>query len=363
MTHDWSLREEILIATHRWPVIILFGLVGVLLAWIISFMYPSQYRAKKELYVGINIYSNAASDTIPTGANMLQFTNADDFKNWQMANLDSLVKLDENINDTLLKLQAIDSYWDSVKPEELRAMLHVYWRNAGKWRLVADHNDPLRATQAVTTWEQVVIERIHTAIDSAQNAMKLDLELQSTIDLQNEIMAQIAGQSQIRASFYDWQLQASQWSKQEPVDQTIRQQIEGLIYQLNVNAVRENLLEDFPPPQAHASEYITYLQRAISILDQEILTLQGQSEALEKKKNALVDQFAATTAHSLGLSGNLVVDQVTNAPAEITSVRPSGVLILVGGALGIILWALIWTAKIVKKHQISQEAPNLEENA
>ena len=64
----------------------LFGLVGVLLAWTISFLCPSEYRATKEIYVGINIYPSEKNDSELQDADALQFTNSDDFKNWQMAN-------------------------------------------------------------------------------------------------------------------------------------------------------------------------------------------------------------------------------------------------------------------------------------
>ena len=64
MQHEWSPREEILAVTHRWPTILLFGLVGILLAWIIAFAFPTTYRATKELYVGINIYQIAGDEEL-----------------------------------------------------------------------------------------------------------------------------------------------------------------------------------------------------------------------------------------------------------------------------------------------------------
>ena len=51
---------------------------------------------------------------------------------------------------------------------ELADMLHVYWRNAGKWRLVAEHQDAARARQMVVVWEETAVQVIDTAILQAQ---------------------------------------------------------------------------------------------------------------------------------------------------------------------------------------------------
>ena len=354
MKHDWSLRHEILIATHRWPIILLSGLIGVLLAWIISFIFPSQYRATKELYVGINIIPTA-QDIDPAGISRLTFTNADDFKNWQMANLDSSVKMDRVLEITLQRLQTMDRYWEAVTVEELNHMLHVYWRNAGKWRLVAEHPDPLRAEQAILIWEEVVVENIHNAIEAAQSTMLLELQLRSIIDLQNELEIYIIEKSQSRELLEGWQIEAAQWPAQQAIDSTNRLNLETLLYQANSGAAWEKILAAFPSSQASSQEYVTFLNITISALDKEILTLQNQTRTLEKNKNDTLSKYAATSSNSLGLSSNLIVDQVTDEPAQITSVRPSGALILVGGLLGIIIWAFYWISGIVIQRPTNTE--------
>ena len=347
MAHDWSLREEILITTHKWPIILLSGLVGVLLGWILSFTCPSQHRATKELYVGINIYPG------------LQFTNADDYKNWQMANLDTLVKMDENVILTLDRLQASDEYWSEIGLVELRDMLHVYWRNAGKWRLVAEHKDPKRAVQAVLAWEQVVVERIHNAIEAAQNSMLFDHQLQSIVTKQTEINSQIAAQSEILSTLHDWQYTATQRPPQEIIEQAERQHLLQLLMQVNdiagsgysSPATWESVLQTFPPEYATASEYTSFIQLALSTLDQNIAILESQMAVLEKEKETASKNYTAATKNSLGLSASLVVDQVTNAPAELSAIRPSGVLVLIGGLLGLIFWAMIWISRVVSNHR------------
>jgi hypothetical protein len=92
-TIEWSFRDEILLITHRWPIILLFCLVGSLVGWIISFCSPSPHRATKELYVGLNVY-RATEDRNAAEHAGIQFSNPNDYKNWQMANLNSLIFMD-----------------------------------------------------------------------------------------------------------------------------------------------------------------------------------------------------------------------------------------------------------------------------
>ncbi len=52
----------------------------------------------------------------------------------------------------------------------------------GKWRLVAEHDDPVRAAQLLIAWQDVVVEQVHTAVAQAQSALLLNDELKATAD-------------------------------------------------------------------------------------------------------------------------------------------------------------------------------------
>src|SRR5512145_683587 len=118
MDLDWSLREDLLAAAHRWYEIIAFCLAGALLGALLAYLWPTPYRASRELYVGLNVYQ-AAQDRSASQVAGLVFLNANDYKNWQMASLNSVVFMDVIIDDTLARLQAINPYWTIIGREEL----------------------------------------------------------------------------------------------------------------------------------------------------------------------------------------------------------------------------------------------------
>ena len=111
--YEWSLREEILAAAHRWPEIVAFGLVGVLLGWALALLWPVPYQATLGLNVGLNVYH------IPEGQSLSGFDHSelrlvDDYKNWQLANLDTMVSTDRILDETLTRLRSQDEYWLGV---------------------------------------------------------------------------------------------------------------------------------------------------------------------------------------------------------------------------------------------------------
>ena len=41
----WNFRDEILAAAHRWYWVVASFLLGALLGWLVSFVWPAPYRA------------------------------------------------------------------------------------------------------------------------------------------------------------------------------------------------------------------------------------------------------------------------------------------------------------------------------
>ncbi len=108
MSEGLTLREYIVYATQRWPILVFFCLVGSLLGWGISLLYPSSVRATTELYVGLNLENNQSNNNSVSFAGP-RFTNADDYKNWQMANLNALVHMDEILDGDIVAVKSCRS--------------------------------------------------------------------------------------------------------------------------------------------------------------------------------------------------------------------------------------------------------------
>ncbi len=342
---EWSLREEILHTTHRWPVIVAFCLMGSLLGLATSYCLPTPHRATKELYVGLNV-SQATEDQNASEHAGLEFSDLNDYKNWQMANLNSFIFMDPVIRETLSQLKNLDPYWLGFDQNKLSGMLHSYWRNAGKWRLVAENANPRYAFQAVLTWEDVVVDQVHNAVYESQKIMILESQMKSLTLTQAESISRSAEIAQIRESLISWRADAIRQDLELPAKETDREFILQLFKQAIPDDSEQGLLDSFPSSKAPLKDYINWLDINFPLLDEQLLISQKQIATLEGKINEIASIYAESSRKSFGLSANLQVDKITNAQPVRTIVRPTGLLVLVGGILGLIAWTILWLTQI-----------------
>jgi hypothetical protein len=343
-TNTWSLREETLLVAHRWPIIVLCCLGGALLGWIVSLFWPSPYRATKELFVGLNIYPSEEYRYVADFAG-LQFGNTNDYKNWQMANLNSLIYMDEIIDETLARLQRTDLYWKDVSRDELVGMLHAYWRNAGKWRLVAEMNDAEHASQAVSVWHDVVISRVHKAVLASRDVMALDLQLKSTVSAHTQALARQSALIQNRDSLEALRKEIIQ-NPEAPVEDADRWLMLYLIADARFAPALKQLEANFPPSGAGVDQHLDWIDQALRSLDQEIQVSGSQAEEFEKRMAQMQTRYSEASQDSLGLSANLQVDKITDDLPRSSIVRPTSLFILIGGLLGLIAGVALWLVRI-----------------
>ena len=348
MKNEWSIRDEILNTTHQWPLIFSFCLVGILIGWGISIFWPTSYRVSKEIYVGINPYQ-ALTDRSASEHASVQFNNPDDYKNWQMANLNVLIQTDWMIDETLSNLQNQDDYWNKVGREDLARMLKVNWRNAGKWRLVAESDDPARAAQALAVWHDTVIKNVQNAVGEAQNTLVLDTQLQSFSSEQTRAISRLAELIQLRETVATHLKTASTRHADYQPSQDEHWELWYTVAQADLDQAWEPLLDAFPIDGSPASSYIDWLNQVNIVLDQDIRTLEAQSKALQVQIDETGARYKDASNKSFGLSGNLQVEKIRRRPPEQYAIRPTGLLILVGGILGLLLWIILWLVRITLK--------------
>ena len=341
-TNEWSFRDEALVATHRWYLIVLFCLVGALAGWLVSLVLPSPHRATKELFVGLNI-SRSADDRFAVEHAGLPILSANDYKNWQMASLNSVIYMDSVLDETLSRLRLVDPYWQDVSRQDLAEMLHVYWRNAGKWRLVAEHENPLYAAQAVIAWQDVIVEQVHTAVAQAQSALLISDEWKAIADRTAQAESQLAGLEQIRRELLDWRAEFSSRPAGQPLAESDRLLLRQLLFdQTGIPDAWQTLMSTYPPAGSLNDAFISWVDQAMPLLENQIRVSQARIDTLDRWQTDLAASYSDATDDSLGLSAELLVQKISDRKLEQMAVRSTGIAILVGAAVGLIIWALVW---------------------
>jgi len=334
-----NLREEILRITHRWYLILIYILVGALVGWGGSLIWPSPHRATLDLYVGLNAY-RSPFDSYAVELSGQSFRMVDDYKNWQMEQLDELVRSDAYLDETMTRLSAEGFAWDG-STQDFRKNLDVLWRNAGVWHLVVDAKDPELAANAVEIWGDVILEFVNKAIEHARQVVGLDIQMttisESRVDLELQQETLVFIQSELSGI----QIELGGMASDQRIPAIDHWKLLALISQVVVNNPGwDNILDDVPEPGSAARSYTSWLEGVLPTVKADLAVIPGKIKILDQSLSTVAEQYEIETAESYGLASTLVVEKMEEVKPETNIVRKPGTFSLVGSFIGFLIWLL-----------------------
>lgn len=339
MQNEWNVREEILRAAHRWHLIILFILGGSIIGFGISRILPHHYRAEVNLHVSYN------ADSI--------FRNPDDYKNWNMEQLNVIVLSDNVLQKTLAQLSSEDSYWQSVTQEQLAQQLQVHWRSVGIWRLVAEDNKPERAIALALAWKAAILDEINLALENALQAQQFNDLFIATARARVDASLRASTLSQVALGLSDWTEANAKTDLNQAVDNSSRWRLLSLIAQVaSDDEAGEMLLTQMPAEGSPLSEYQAWIEKALAYIEAELPIAQKQLADLSSQADSYYAQWGVKNHYAYGLSMYLTVEETGDPNIIAIAVRLDSTAALVGAALGLIVWCFIWLAlPIIKENR------------
>ena len=325
---EWDFRSHILTVFHRWPLIILIFGIGALLGWGVSLIIPTTYRAETDL--GVYYQSDAI------------FRNVDDYKNWEMGQLQAAIFSDALLEQTLKQLETNDRYWKEKTISDIRVMLHVYWRNAGVWHLVAEAPKPNYAKQLVETWKKTILENVGGALSKSNDWLRLNTELQMASRLKLELLTRQSVLTQMQQVFSNW-LNSPEAKGENILDVQKRWRLYDLAARLGEqSASGKDLLHSFPPPDSSASLYSSWIQQAMGIIEAEQGSIEAQLPIVDEKINQDTQQITALSNASWGLSAYIHLDPLNAEIKPPRPIRTPALMAFVGSILALLFSSVIW---------------------
>ena len=334
-TNDWTLRTEILEIAHRWPQVFIAFLLGSLLGWGAALIFPTSYRAQTEIYVAYN------ADAI--------YRNPDDYKNWQFEELDAYIVSNDVLSETMQRLRQQDPYWQDIKIKDVKPNLRTFWRSAGRWRLVADWSDQQHATQLSQTWTEVILEKTSQAATHAQAVLDLEAQIAAHSKDEVNVRLQFTQLTQLKNALETWR-QAQDPAGNQPLDTLARWRLQFLAASIASQVpVDLALLAEFPAQGDPASAYFPAIDQAIIALDESVAVVERQLTDLTAQREALLEQWKIESQASHNLTAHLTIEPISVENRSARPVRSTSQMALVGGSLGLLLWALVWLARPLYK--------------
>jgi hypothetical protein len=334
-TNEWSLRAEILEISHRWQQVFGLFLLGCLLGWGVAFVIPTPHRAQAEFYVAYN------GDAI--------YRNSDDYKNWQFGELEAYVISNDVMGETLKRLGEQDAYWQDYDAPDLRPHLRTYWRNAGKWRLVADWPQQQKAEQLARTWVDVILEKTNQALLHAEQVLILETQLHLVTRDELFLQQDVVQLTEISHALSNWRQEHSQ-SAGAPLETLDRWQVQYLIANLAGHLPGDPRLQvDFPAAEAVGQAYFPLVEGAVASLDEHLVILRSQIEAFVSQREAIMAEWKVESAASHNLTVHLQIEPLADGVTPARPLRPTSQMALVGGGLAVLLWGFVWLGRPLRK--------------
>jgi hypothetical protein len=342
---EWLLAEELFTAMHRWYQIAAFFLLGCLLGWTMAWIWPAPHRATADLLVSLDPF-RAVEDRYVGVYTNLDFRFPDDYKHWQMAQLNALALSDGYLLETLELLRSQDPSWQEEGHGDLRGMLSVHWRDPGKWQLVAEARDPDRAVLLVDTWRSVILARANAAISGSQELFFLDLRLQA---LATEEVALQETQAALREARHSLASLHAEFGEQTNIaftsaDHTRVQALVGFVSRLQPQW--EVVFPEPPGIDAPRLEVLAYLDKVITVIDQ---LLEAEVEVrLVRLEGTLADEqehWRQSLHQGSGLAATMTVEAPGESAPRVAQLHSPGLGALIGGFIGILAW---WMMVIIQ---------------
>jgi len=336
---QWTVRRKFSSLIQRWYLIFFVFILSAVVAWGGVHLWPPQHQASTTVYVGIEIKRVFDVSSMATYAKTEPF-NIDDYKNWQLSQLESMARSEKVAKDTLSVLRADDPYWKDISPQEFQALQRVDWRDVGTWRLTISSSDPDRAAQAVNIWSSEFVEYASSLISKADSAFSLDGELRALDVQQVGLEMELSEFERIEEGLTEFKSDLSRRGEDQTLDPLLRWELWGLAAgPEDRTSLWTGMLDQFPEADGRGADYMTWIESLLVVLSTQKEINQETLVELQQKEETLTERFLQETQKSKGLSPSLHVESASS-PVSIHSVYPDGLSALLGGGLGVIIYLM-----------------------
>ncbi len=332
----WTLQGLLRALILRWYLGAAAVVAGALAGMALAALLPAQYEARLPLFVAFNADA--------------QFMTPDDYKNWQMEQLEGFVESGPVLEETLARLQAQDPSWNAAGIETLQAGLAPRWRNAGVWHLTAVSEDPQTATALLEAWHLVVLAHTAEALEHAQAFYTLDIERSLQLRTLADLRQHETELETLETSFREL-LTSLEGSEENltPAQKSAARALAGLL-----PAGGGTVVIPPPPTGDNAAEYTAWAQQALDVFSAGRDALAAQRGRTQTAIADSSERWLETKRASHGLSAFLLVEPAADSRVQVAPLRASGMWALAGALAGLFGWLLLHFAGALRMNRVSE---------
>ena len=156
---EWRFQDKAIKFIKTWPILIIVFVGSGILTGLSVHFFPPVQRAIAEFYIGVDITRVYDVSSLASYAKTEPF-NIDDYKNWQLSQVQAIASSERIANQALSELRNQDPYWQSITTSDFLRMQGLDWYDAGVWRMKIQSPDGLYALQGVKVWRDVLFQEL-----------------------------------------------------------------------------------------------------------------------------------------------------------------------------------------------------------
>lgn len=342
----WRIRELALAFIQRWYVILLVFLLSAGAAWGAMHLWPPQHNASLTVYIGVDIHRVMDVSSLATYAESEPF-NIDDFKNWQLSQVESIARSEEVAKRALERLQQEDPYWSSITPRQFQTMQRLDWRDMGTWRLTISAAEADHASQAVQIWSTVFVNQVSGLLAEAEEVYDLDGDLRALEDRLAALETKILQIEQVAEELKSLTSNLEDMEEDQSLDPLLRWRVWGFTAaSAEFTPQWSKILDEFPGKGEPVAHYLQWMAGLDSALSAQKETFQTTLEALLEREEQRRQQYIAAVKRAQGLSPSLTIE-LPSTNVEHNERYPGGIVAMLGGMVGVLCYMIgfVWIAE------------------
>jgi hypothetical protein len=244
------------------------------------------------------------------------------------------------LQETLNRLRQRDPSWNDTSSNQLAGALDLYWRNAGKWELVATDAVPARAELAARVWAQVSLEQIQATVGHAVTALALGKDLDGISQALVQDSRRAAELAAVQTSLAAWTQQAAVLPPGEALPAAERWRLlENAARTAGLQPAGLALMEQAPAADAPRQAYLPWAADALAAAETAAAANQARLDALGPQRDALLEQWKQASTLARGMTAFLRVEPLEQAGTALP-VRTPAETALISGGIAVTAWTL-----------------------
>jgi len=339
--NEWKLREKLVQFTKTWPILITVFLGSGLIAWGTVHLFPPLQQATADLFIGIDITRVNDVSSLATYAETEPF-NVDDYKHWQLSQINAIATSERIANLTLEKLRDLDYYWEDVSVAEFQELQDLFWYDVGIWRLQIQAPENEYALQGVQAWREILLQDLSRLIRESEDVLEFEGRMRASNITMSQLEIRVIEMEILTAEVAAVRVELESADSEQGMDDSTRMDLWLLIAgAAEDDALWEQLLDEIPEKNQPYLAYILWIDQVLVAVDSELESHQAIMEELVRGHELLTEDYLREIKEAHGLSASLYIEEEGTQP-KIIETYPDTQIAFLGSLVGLLIYIIIW---------------------